>query len=78
MPHKECFGCESVFEQLTPEQVYCTPDCETAYDYGLNIEIEAAKKAGLIDTNGNALITGASLPEDRAKAILAQFHLKVR
>lgn len=78
MPHKECFGCEAVFEQLAPEQVYCTLDCETAFNYGLDIEIEAAKKLGLIDADGNALIAGAALPEDRAKAILAQFHLKVR
>jgi hypothetical protein len=73
----ECFNCEKYFELTERYNGCCSAECAAVLQEAITGSIEDAKRIGIIDSCGNAIISEVSLPESKAKQILEQFHLRV-
>jgi hypothetical protein len=82
MAYSECFQCESTFETINATSGgFCTLACEEQFMLETSAEIERAKQDGLIDSEGEAILTEQAPSSDLQAAedfLLSKFNIKVK
>jgi hypothetical protein len=86
MAYKECFYCENNYDSLAETAGgFCTLACEEAFMLETTAEIERAKQDGLVDSEGNSVLTEqtssrSDSPDLRAAEdfLTARFNIKLK
>ena len=86
MAYKECFYCENNYDPLAETAGgFCTLACEEAFMLETTAEIERAKHDGLVDSEGQSILTeqpSFESPRTDLQAaedfLLSKFNIKVK
>jgi hypothetical protein len=82
MRYKECFNCEAQYDSASETTGgFCTLACEEQFILEATADIELAKQIGLLDANGESIISEQSPSTDLKAAndfLLAKFNIKVK
>jgi hypothetical protein len=69
-----CFACDKFYEHHVPSALikpeYCSLECQQEFELELETEITHAKTSGIIDSEGNAIISAQ--PTQKAHDISVQ------
>jgi hypothetical protein len=84
MAYKECFYCENNYDaHAETAGGFCTLACEEAFMLETTEEIERAKHEGLVDSEGNSVLTEqphSESPDLKAASdfLTAKFNIKLK
>jgi hypothetical protein len=84
MSYKECFYCENNYDSLVETAGgFCTLACEQEFMLETTAEIERAKQDGLVDSEGNSVLTEQPHSESQdlkaaSDFLTARFNIKLK